>query len=1160
MSKTNASPKLRRCLLGSTALIGLVLIPTVAHAAADNWTGASSPDWFTAGNWDNGVPDGTGSVTIDTTTPNPTVIDGGAPTPSISAIYVGLHGDAGLTISGGAVVTDSSAVVGQYVFSNGTVDITGAGSEWKTTSISGLTVGDFGNGVVTVENGGLLDADLDAVIGVDFSAYSGTVTVTGAGSKFTDGGYLTVGEFGHGILNVDAGGVVASVGAGLGVNTGGVGEATVDGAGSELDLGTGVLLVSDGGDGSLTISNGGKVIDGQGRVGEMPAGIGTVTVTGPGSIWTNSSFLEIGETSAGSGSTPGGTLNVSNGGAISSKIFDVGVLVGSIGEATIDGASSTATVTQDVGVGYDGTGTLTISGGAHLSAATATVGTNTGAVGTVDVTGAGSRIDLTNDLDVGLYGTGTLTVEASGLVNAPGTFEVGEQAGSKGTVTVTGTGSQLNAGPNVFIGDRDKGTVNVDAGGYFHGTSHVNLGYNTGGNGTLNVDGNGSLAAIDSDFNIGEQGTGSLTVTNGGAAVSNEAATIGDQAGANGTAVVSGAGSSWSSTDLTIGKNGVGGLVVSDGGTVNVSDPVAIAEKAGSTGTLTIGSATATPAAAGTFNAATIQFGTGDGAIDFNHTSTGYTFASVVSGTGEINQQNGTTIITGNSSGFSGLTNVTGGKLVLNGSLTGSLVTVDSGTLGGNGTMASLIANTGSNVAPGNSIGTLNVLNNAMFNAGSTYDVEVNAGGSSDLVAVGNGASINGGTVAASVAPGHYGASTTYTIVTAGTDVGGTFTTATVDSPFLSASLSYDLKDVYLTLDRINATAFHDAGQTPNEQATGAGLDSGAVGNAAANALVALAAPAQAAGLDQLSGEIHASLKGALIDESRYVRDTVNDRLARSTGAEAGSALWTSAYGSFAEINGDGNAAELGASVGGVFIGAEGMVGNGLRVGVLGGYGRGVYDLGDRNSSATANSYDAGAYAGYQAGGLDLRFGADYALHQINADRSVAFGSYTDALQAGYNAQTGQLFGEIGYKIGSDMASIEPFGAAAYVRQSTDGFTENGGASTLTAAANTLSTTFTTLGVRGSTNVDLGTAKGTLKASIGWRHALGDLSPTSTASFAGGDLFTVSGAPIAADAAVVDAGLDLTAGQGVIVGASYSGVLSSGGFDNGAKAHADWSF
>ncbi|WP_189391427.1 hypothetical protein, partial [Mesorhizobium sp. M1C.F.Ca.ET.176.01.1.1] len=68
----------------------------------------------------------------------------------------------------------------------------------------------------------------------------------------------------------------------------------------------------------------------------------------------------------------------------------------------------------------------------------------------------------------------------------------------------------------------------------------------------------------------------------------------------------------------------------------------------------------AAAAAAGALNAASVQFGQGAGAINFNHTDTSYTFASAIGGAGSIDQIAGTTNLTANSSGFTGGTNVNG--------------------------------------------------------------------------------------------------------------------------------------------------------------------------------------------------------------------------------------------------------------------------------------------------------------------------------------------------------------------------------------------------------------------------------------------------------------------------------------------------------------------
>src|SRR4051794_34564293 len=61
-------------MLGSAGL-GVVALP--APVAAADWTGATSNDWFVTGNWSTGAVPISGEVVwIDTTVPNPAVVNG----------------------------------------------------------------------------------------------------------------------------------------------------------------------------------------------------------------------------------------------------------------------------------------------------------------------------------------------------------------------------------------------------------------------------------------------------------------------------------------------------------------------------------------------------------------------------------------------------------------------------------------------------------------------------------------------------------------------------------------------------------------------------------------------------------------------------------------------------------------------------------------------------------------------------------------------------------------------------------------------------------------------------------------------------------------------------------------------------------------------------
>ncbi|WP_336948380.1 autotransporter outer membrane beta-barrel domain-containing protein [Serratia nevei] len=548
-----------------------------------------------------------------------------------------------------------------------------------------------------------------------------------------------------------------------------------------------------------------------------------------------------------------------------------------------------------------------------------------------------------------------------------------------------------------------------------------------------------------------------------------------------------------------------------------------------------------------------------------------------ISGHGGLTKQGiGTLVLTGNNT-YAGPTLVNQGRLAVNGSVTSAVSVQNGGIVGGSGTVGSLTARRGGTVAPGNSIGTLNVAGNVSFEPGSRYAVEVGPNGQSDRIQSSGSATIGGGEVAVTLenSPNLLTQSEVrsllgqqYNILSAQQGVSGQFDAVAPNYLFLGTGLSYQPTGVTLSVGR-NGTSFASVAQTPNERAVAAAADALAAGNPVYESLLGSGTAGEARqAFRQLSGQIHADIASALVNDSRYLREALNGRLRQAEGLASSSAIkadeggaWAQLLGAWDHASGDANATGYQASTYGVLVGLDSAAADDWRLGVATGYTRTSLH-GGYGSKADSDNYHLAAYGDKQFGALALRGGAGYTWHRIDTRRSVNYGMQSDRDTAKYSARTEQLFAEAGYSVQGEWLNLEPFVNLAYVNFENNGIAESGGAAALRGDKQHTDATVSTLGLRADTawQVSAGTTVA-LRSELGWQHQYGGLERGTGLRFNGGNApFVVDSVPVSRDGMVLKAGAEVAVNENATLSLGYGGLLSQHHQDNSVNAGFTWRF
>lgn len=549
----------------------------------------------------------------------------------------------------------------------------------------------------------------------------------------------------------------------------------------------------------------------------------------------------------------------------------------------------------------------------------------------------------------------------------------------------------------------------------------------------------------------------------------------------------------------------------------------------------------------------------------------------------------GKTILTGTST-YTGNTTIDAGTLAVNGDIRTSALTVvnSGGTLGGTGYVGNTQIRAGGTLAPGNSVGTLNVAGNLQFITGSTYAVEISSAGA-DRTNVSGSTILGGAKVTASVAAGST-VNKQYTILNSTGGFTGRFNSSVTASTNYTASLSYDTYNVYLNLSLAYGSG--TTGLDQNQQNVGNALNNyfnansgipGVYGTLTANGLTQASgqpganipqagfmamgqfinsmidntgghgAQGGAAGFaDEEANAYAPKRKLSQAQKDAYAAVTPRDR--RTDRFDNRWGVWASGYGGSSTVSGNATsgASATTSRVYGTVVGADYRASPDTRLGfALGGAGFN-FALSDGLGSGRADLFQMGLYGRHTMGAAYLSASLAYGWQDVTTDRTVTV-SGTDKLTANFKASTFAARTETGWRFapwpGSGVG-VTPYAALQLTSFHLPGYSE-----TATSGSNQFALSYsaqTTTNLRSELGTHLDrpflTRDGlfTLRGRLAWAHDSNtDRPATATFQTLPGSTFTVNGAQPAADAALISAGAKMDWLNGITLAGSFDGEFSS---------------
>ncbi len=548
-------------------------------------------------------------------------------------------------------------------------------------------------------------------------------------------------------------------------------------------------------------------------------------------------------------------------------------------------------------------------------------------------------------------------------------------------------------------------------------------------------------------------------------------------------------------------------------------------------------------------------------------------FSNNISGIAGLDKRGAGTLIMRGTNTYTGDTGVYGGTLQVTGSIAPSTVTVyREGLLTGTGVVGPTIVS--GIIAPGNSPGTLTIAGNYLQQAGGIYQYEIDAQGKTDLLNVQGVATIEPGAVLLMMNPLRLRLNTGYSLITATGGIVGKDNYVTpayllmnqnysISAPSAASTLQY-------TLTR-NNTPIAFFGETTNQRSVANAMDSLQSGHLLFNQLMLTTdASSLPATLNGLSGEIYSSTLSALMNQSTLLLQPVTGRLQSALNPQAlpngaqtvredgpDKAVWGQALGGWGKLPAAGVAQGVNSSMGGLLVGSDVALTPHTRVGVS----AGATSTRVSNADGASNTmgYHLLAYGGMQGELFGLRGGLGQSWYSIAANRTL---SYDYGGLTGYtNANSTQLFLEtdVTYQVGN--TNLRPFVGVTQLWMRANAFSETEtNFIRLSANSSQNNVTFATLGLRADRVFETAASQLRVNGMVGWRNASGAVAPNTTMQLDVANPFTISGAPIARNALVMELAVSAQVAQSTTVNLSYGGQFGSGMQSNTIQAGLVFNF